>query len=146
MRKTITFMAVLALVACDSATGSDREARAGRAAEAQAPAGATGASLSGGASHRAVIASARARVVGTPSLYTARALAVDGGEVTLEVRSSTIGFNNLTSGTLVASDTWTGETNQDFQATAGTRYLIIAYPSANGVVDAAHAHFFEVRP
>ncbi len=143
MRKTITFMALLALVACDSATGSDREARAERAAEAKAP---TTASFSGGASHRTAVASVRARVIGTPSLYTARALVADGNEVTVEIRSSTIGFSNLTSGTLEISNTGTGEVNQDFQVTAGRRYLVVAYPSVGGVVDATHAHFIEAVP
>src|SRR5215213_8288475 len=97
MKRIITIVALAALVACDSATGSDRGAR-DSGTEVRAPAGP---SLSGGASHRAVIASVRKRVAGTPALYEARGLAVDGGEVTLEVRSSTTGFNALTSGTLV---------------------------------------------
>lgn len=144
MRKMITLMAVVALAACDSATASDREARSiDRGAEAN-PHGT--ASFSGGSGHRAVIVSVRKRVSGTPSLYTARAVAVDGGEVTVEVRSSSTAFNNLTSGSLVVSDTDAGEANQDFQATAGTRYLVIAYPSASGVVDATHASFMEALP
>lgn len=145
MRKMITFVAVVALAACDSATGSDRAAPGGGgAAEARAPA--AGPSFSGGSNHRAAIASVRARVIGTPSLYTARALVVDGAEVTVEIRSSTGGFNGLTSGTFEASNVGTGEVNQDFQVTAGRRYLVIAYPSVAGVVDATHASFIEAVP
>jgi hypothetical protein len=143
MRKMITLMAVVALAACDSATASNREAQAGRAAEAKAP---EGASFSGGSSHRAVVVSVRRRVAGTPGLYEARAVAVDGGEVTLEVRSSTTGFLNLTSGTFEAQDIGTGEANQGFQTAAGTRYLIIGYPSVGGIVDASHASFIEAVP
>lgn len=145
MRKMLTFVAVVALAACDSATASNREVENGRGAQAQAPAGA---SFSGGASHRAAIASVRLRVAGTPALYTARAVSTDGGEVTVEIRSSTGGFSALTSGTFEDTDTGTGEANQDFQATAGTRYLIIAYPSSGGgaTLDATHASFIEIEP
>ena len=145
MRKLITLMAVVALAACDSATASNREAQLDRAAEAKAP---EGASFSGGASHRAVVVSVRRKVAGTPGLYSARAVAVDGGEVTLEIRASTTAFLHLTSGTFQASDTGTGEANQDFQSAAGTRYLIIAYPSSGGggTLDATHAHYIEVVP
>lgn len=147
MRKMIAFMAFVALTACDSATGSDRAAQGSGAAESRAPA--AGPSFSGGASHRAAIASARSRVYSsTLSLYTARALVVDGGEVTLEIRSSTIGFSGLTSGTLEAVITGTGEVNKDFQTSAGTRYLVVAYPSSGGggTLDATHASFVEVVP
>lgn len=144
MRKMITFMAILALAACDSATGSDRAVQDSRAPEAKAPT--AGPSLSGGTSHRAAIASVRARVVSSPGLYTARALVVDGGEVTVEIRSSTGGFSTLSSGTFVSSNVGTGEVDEDFQTTPGTRYLIVAYPSVNGVVDAAHASFVEALP
>lgn len=145
MKRMITLMAVVALAACDSATGSDREARGTSGAEARAPAGA---SFSGGASHRAAIASVRLRVSGTPALYTARAVSTDGGEVTVEIRSSAGGFSSLTSGSFEDSDTGTGEANQDFQVTAGTRYLIIAYPSSGGgaTLDATHASFVEIEP
>lgn len=44
------------------------------------------------------------------------------------------------------SATGTGEANHDFAVIAGTRYLIIAYPSSGGVVDATHASFIEVEP
>jgi len=142
MKRIFTIVALVALAACDSATGSDRGAR-DSGTEVKAPAGP---SLSGGASHRAVIASVRKRISGTPALYEARGLAVDGGEVTLEVRSSTTGFNALTSGTLVANDTWTGETDVTFSVSAGTRYLVVAYPSTNGTVDATHAHYIEALP
>lgn len=145
MRKMITLMAVLALAACDSATASNREAKAGRAAQVHAP---EGASLSGGSSHRAAIASARRRAFSSGSgLYAARAVVTDGGEVTLEIRSSTsAGFSSLTSGTLEETTTGTGEADHDFAVTAGSRYLIIAYPSSGGVVDAAHASYLEVVP
>lgn len=143
MRKMITVMAVVALAACDSATASDRGARNDRPASAPAAAGPT---LSEGAGHRTVIVSVRKRVAGTPALYEARGVAVDGGELTVEVRSSTIGFNTLTSGTLVAVDTWTGEVNLPFQADAGTRYMVVAYPSANGVYDQPHATYIEAVP
>jgi hypothetical protein len=143
MRKMITLMAVVALAACDSATASNREAQAGRAAEAKAP---EGASFSGGSSHRAAIPSVRRRAFSSGSgLYAARAVSTDGGEVTLEIRSSTsAGFSSLTSGNLEETATGTGEANHDFAVTAGTRYLIIAYPSSGGVVDATHASFIEV--
>ena len=146
MRKLITLVALVALAACDSATGSDRGTReAPGGGEARAP---EAPSLSGGASHRAVIVSVRRKVAGTPGLYSARAVAVDGGEVTLEIRASTTAFLNLTSGTFQASDTGTGEANQDFQTAAGTRYLIIAYPSSGGgsTLDATHASFTEAVP
>ena len=145
MKKMFALMAILAVAACDSATASDR----GAAQNAQQPrVQETGASLSGGAGHRAAIVSVRKRVVGTPSLYEARALAVDGGEVTLEIRSSATAFNTLTSGTLVFSSTGTGEANTSFQFTAGTRYLVIAYPSSGGgsTLDATHAHYLDVVP
>jgi hypothetical protein len=144
MKKMITLMAILAVAACDSATASDR---AGQTAE-QPRAQATTPSLSGGADHRAAIVSVRKRVPGSPGLYEARALVVDGGEVTLEIRSSATGFNSLTSGTLVMSNTGTGEVNQAFQTAAGTRYLVIAYPSSSGgaTLDAAHAHYLEAVP
>lgn len=143
MRKLITLMAIVALAACDSATASNREAQAGRAAEAKAP---DGASFSGGAAHRAIIVSVRRKVAGTSGLYSARAVAVDGGEVTLEIRASTTAFLHLTSGTFQVSTIGTGEANQDFQTAAGTRYLIIGYPSSGGVVDVAHASFIEAVP
>jgi hypothetical protein len=145
MRKTITLMAIVALAACDSATGSDRQAQNTRAAEVKAP---EHASFSGGSSHRAAIPSVRRRAFSSGSgLYAARAVATDGGEVTLEIRSSTsAGFSSLTSGTLEETDTGTGEADHDFAVTAGTRYLIIAYPSSGGVVDAAHASFIEIDP
>ncbi|HEY0016551.1 MAG TPA: hypothetical protein VGC13_09545 [Longimicrobium sp.] len=143
MKKMFTLAAILALAACDSATASDR---AGAQNARQPRAQETTASLSGGASHRAVIVSVRKRVAGSPGLYEARALAVDGGEVTVEIRSSTTAFNNLTSGTFEVSDTDIGEVNQAFQTTAGTRYLIVAYPSSGGVVDAAHAAYTEAVP
>lgn len=145
MKKMFAMMAILAVAACDSATASDR----GGAQNAQQPrAQEATASLSGGAAHRAAIVSVRKRVTGTPSLYEARALAVDGGEVTLEIRSSATAFNALTSGTLVFSSTGTGEANSAFQFTAGTRYLVIAYPSSGGgtTLDAAHAHYLDVVP
>lgn len=143
MKRIIPLIAFVALAACDSATGSDRAAREAGSAEARTP---TTASFSGGSNHRAAIASVRQRVGGSPALYTARAVVVDGGEVTLEVRSSTGGFSNLTSGTLVGDDVATGEANLDFQVNSGTRYLVIAYPSVNGVVDATHASFIEAVP
>lgn len=145
MKRIITIVALAALVACDSATGSDRGARDGGAQEVKAP---TTASFSGGASHRAAIASVRKRIAGTPALYEARALVVDGGEVTIEVRSSTTGFNSLTSGTLEAFGTGTGEINKQFQVTAGTRYLVVAYPSSGGggTLDDVHAHYIEAVP
>lgn len=145
MRKMIAFVALVALAACDSATASDRQAQDTCAAEAKAP---EAASLSGGAGHRAAIVSVRKRVAGSPALYEARALAVDGGEVTVEIRSSTTGFNSLASGTLVFSNTGTGEVNQAFQANAGTRYLVIAYPSSGGgsTLDATHAAYADAVP
>lgn len=145
MKKMFTLMAILAVAACDSATASDR----GGAQNNQQPrAQETTASLSGGASHRAAIVSVRKRVGGTPSLYEARGLVVDGGEVTLEVRSSTTAFNNLTSGTLVFSSTSTGETDIAFQVTAGNRYLVVAYPSSGGgtTLDATHAAYADAVP
>lgn len=144
MKKMLTLMAFVALGACDSATGSERAAQDGPA-QPRAP---EVAHFSGGADHRAVIVSVRKRVTGTPSLYEARALAVDGGEVTLHVRSSSTAFNSLTSGTLDAQSTGTGEVNQAFQANAGTRYLVIAYPSSGGgdVLDATHAHYLDAVP
>ncbi|HYR11349.1 MAG TPA: hypothetical protein VEQ60_26445 [Longimicrobium sp.] len=146
MKKMLTLMAILAVAACDSATASDRGGSAQNAQQPQAQEAT--ASLSGGASHRAAIVSVRKRIVGTPSLYEARALAVDGGEVTLEIRSSPTAFNTLTSGTLVFSSTGTGEANTSFQFTAGTRYLVIAYPSSGGgtTLDATHAHYLDVVP
>ncbi|WP_420125317.1 hypothetical protein [Longimicrobium sp.] len=146
MRKMITLMALVALAACDSATASNQNtARSKDSGEARAP---EAASLSGGASHRAAIVSVRKRVAGTPALYTARAVSTDGGEVTVEIRSSSGGFSALTSGTFEDTDTGTGEANQDFQTTAGTRYLIIAYPSSGGgaTLDATHASFIEIEP
>lgn len=146
MRKMITMLALVALAACDSATASDRNtARGKESGEAKAP---EVASLSGGSAHRAVIVSVRRKVAGTPGLYSARAVAVDGGEVTVEIRSSTTAFLNLTSGTFEASDTGTGEANQDFQTAAGTRYLVIAYPSSGGgaTLDATHASFTDAVP
>jgi hypothetical protein len=146
MRKMITFVALVALAACDSATGADREARGtSQGGEARAPGAA---SFSGGSAHRSAIVSVRRRVSGTPGLYTARAVATDGGEVTVEIRSSTLGFSSLTSGTFEDTDTGTGEANQDFQTAAGTRYLIIAYPSSGGgaMLDATHASFTEAVP
>jgi hypothetical protein len=146
MRKMITLIALAALAACDSATASDREARGAKGGgEAKAP---EAASFSGGGSHRSAIVSVRQRVAGTPALYTARAVATDGGEVTLEIRSSSGGFSALTSGTFEDTDTGTGEANQDFQTNAGTRYLIIAYPSSGGggTLDATHASFIEIEP
>jgi hypothetical protein len=146
MRKMITLMALVALAACDSATGSDREARSSnRGGEAKAP---EAASLSGGAGHRAVIVSVRRKVAGTPGLYEARALAVDGGEVTVEVRSSATAFLNLTSGTFESEDTGTGEANLQWQTAAGVRYMVIAYPSSGGGAtrDATHAHYLEAVP
>jgi hypothetical protein len=143
MKKMLSLMAILAVAACDSATASDR----GNARNAAQPQETT-ASLSGGAGHRAVIVSVRRKVAGTPGLYSARAVAVDGGEVTVEIRASTTAFLHLTSGTFQASDTGTGEADQDFQTAAGTRYLIIAYPSSGGgsTLDAAHAAFTEAVP
>jgi hypothetical protein len=146
MKRITTLIALVALAACDSATALDRNAARGKATgEARAP---EAASFSGGASHRAVIVSVRRKVAGTPGLYSARAVAVDGGEVTLEIRSSTTAFLNLTSGTFQAQDIGTGEANQDFQTAAATRYLIIAYPSSGGgnVLDATHASFIEAVP
>lgn len=145
MKKMFTLMAILAVAACDSATASDR---GGAQNNEQPRAQETTVSLSGGASHRATIVSVRRKVAGTPGLYEARALAVDGGEVTLEVRSSTTAFLNLTSGTLEAQNVGTGEVNQQFQSAAGTRYLIIAYPSSGGgaTLDATHAAFTEAVP
>ena len=145
MKRIFTLMAILAVAACDSATASDR---AGAQTAEQPRAQETTASLSGGASHRAAIVSVRKRVAGTPSLYEARAVAVDGGEVTLEIRSSATGFNTLTSGSLVFSSTGTGEANQAFQFTAGTRYLVIAYPSSGGgtTLDATHADYADAVP
>jgi hypothetical protein len=144
MRKMITLMALAALAACDSATATDRGARDSRATEAKAP---TGASLSGGASHRAAIPSVRRRTGGSPAIFAARAVSTDGGEVTLEIRSSTSsGFSALTSGTLEETATGTGEANHDFSYTSGNRYLIIAYPSSGGVVDATHASWIEAVP
>lgn len=145
MKKMISVMAVLALVACDSATGSN-QAAGGSRASAEAQPQAAGPSFSGGSSHRAAIASVRARVVSNPGLYTARALVVDGGEVTVEIRSSTGGFSSLSSGTFVSSNVGTGEVDEDFQTTPGVRYLVVAYPSVNGVVDATHASFVEALP
>jgi hypothetical protein len=146
MKKMFAMMAILAVAACDSATAADRNAARGKeTGEATAP---EVASFSGGASHRAVIVSVRRRVAGTPGLYEARAVAVDGGEVTLEIRSSTTGFLNLTSGTWQGQDTGTGEANQAFQSAAGTRYLIVGYPSSGGgtTLDATHASFIEAVP
>lgn len=145
MKRILTIFALAALVACDSATGSDRGARDSGGTEVKAP---TTASLSGGASHRAAIASVRKRIAGTPALYEARALVVDGGEVTIEVRSSTTGFSSLTSGTLEQIGTATGEVTKQFQVNAGTRYLVVAYPSSGGgaTLDAVHAAFIEAVP
>jgi hypothetical protein len=145
MKKMFTLMAILAVAACDSATGSDRGSARN---EEQPRAQETTASLSGGAGHRATIVSVRRKVAGTPGLYEARALAVDGGEVTLEIRSSTTAFLNLSSGTLETQDVGTGEVNQQFQSAAGTRYLIIAYPSSGGggTLDATHAAYTEALP
>jgi hypothetical protein len=148
MRKLFTLMALVALAACDSATGSDRGAReAPGGGEARAP---EAPSLSGGSGHRAAIPSVRRRAFSSGSgLYAARAVATDGGEVTLEIRSSTsAGFSALTSGTLEETDTGTGEVDHDFAVTAGTRYLIIAYPSSGGgaTLDATHASFIEIDP
>lgn len=144
MKRMITLMAILSVAACDSATATDRQARQNEQPRAQE----TGASLSGGSSHRATIVSVRRKVAGTPGLYEARALAVDGGEVTLEIRSSTTAFLNLSSGTLQAQDVGTGEVDQQFQSAAGTRYLIIAYPSSGGgnTLDATHAAYIEALP
>jgi hypothetical protein len=146
MRKIFTLMAVVALAACDSATGADRAAREtpGRG-EARAP---EVAHHSGGAAHRAVIVSVRRKVNGTPGLYEARALAVDGGEVTLEVRSNTVPFLNLSSGTFESEDVGTGEANLQWQTASGKRYLVIAYPSSGGGAtrDATHAHYLEPVP
>jgi hypothetical protein len=146
MRKMITLMALVALAACDSATGADREPRSpSQGGEARAPGAA---SFSGGSAHRAAIVSVRKRIAGTPALYTARAVSTDGGEVTLEIRSSSGGFSSLTSGNFEDLEIGTGEANQDFQTTAGTRYLIIAYPSSGGggTLDATHASFIEIEP
>ena len=144
MRKMITLMAVVALAACDSATGSDRQAQNTRAAEVKAP---EHASFSGGGSHRTAVVSVRRRAGGSTPLSTARAVVADGGEVTLEIRSSTsAGFSLLTSGTLEETDAGTGEANHDFTVTPGNRYLIIAYPSASGVLDSNHASFIEITP
>lgn len=145
MKRIFTIVALVAIAACDSATGSDRGARDGGTSEVKAP---TTASFSGGASHRAAIASVRRRIGGTPPLYEARALVVDGGEVTIEVRSSTTGFNSLSSGTLENTATGTGEANTQFQMTAGTRYLVVAYPSSGGgaTLDATHAAYLEAVP
>jgi hypothetical protein len=144
-RMMITIAALVALASCDSATGSDRGAQSAGAPETREP---TEASFSGGAAHRAAIASVRKRLGTTSALYEARALAVDGGEVTLEVRSSATGFSSLTSGTLETVSTGTGEVNEQFQVSAGTRYLVVAYPSSGGgaTLDAAHAHYIEAVP
>jgi|GEM_PF-5782105 len=144
MKKMFTLMAILAVAACDSATGSDQAAR-NRPAEPRAP---EVAHFSGGAGHRAVIVSVRRKVAGTPGLYEARALAVDGGEVTVEVRSSATAFLNLSSGTFVSEDIGTGEANLQWQTAAGVRYMVIAYPSSGGGAtrDATHAHYLEAVP
>lgn len=144
MKKVFTLMAILAVAACDSATGTDQAAQ-NRPAQPRAP---EVAHFSGGAAHRAVIVSVRRKVAGTPGLYEARALAVDGGEVTLEVRNSTTAFLNLSSGTFESEDIGTGEANLQWQTAAGKRYLVIAYPSSGGGAtrDATHAHYLEAVP
>jgi hypothetical protein len=143
MRKFIALMAVLALAACDSATGATRAVQDDRPA---APGGASFSGGSAGAAHRAVIASVRKTGSGQ---YTAQGLAVDGDGVTIEVRSSTSGFSTTTSGTLVTyGSSSTGEVSVNFSASAGTRYLVVAYPSSSGgsLVDINHPHFIEAVP
>lgn len=82
--------------------------------------------------HRVVTASVRKKTTGSPSTYEAKGIAADGNGVYLEVRSSSSGFSTLTSGTLVNyTQSTTGEVSMSFNATSGTRYLVVVYP-ANG--------------
>jgi hypothetical protein len=144
MRKIITLMAVLAVAACDSATGANRAVQDDR--PANAPRGPSFTGGPAGAGHRAAIASVRKTGSGQ---YTAQGLAVDGNGVTIEVRSSTSGFSTTTSGNLVTyGSSNTGEVSVNFSASSGTRYLVVAYPSDyNGsIVDTNHPHFIEAVP
>lgn len=143
MRRMIMLVAVLALAACDSATGANRAVQDD---PAKAPRGPSFTGGPAGAGHRAVIASVRKTGSGQ---YTAQGLAVDGNGVAIEVRSSTTGFSTTTSGNLVTySNSTTGEVSVNFSASSGTRYLVVAYPSDynGGIVDTGHPHFIEAVP
>ncbi|HEU0013137.1 MAG TPA: hypothetical protein VFQ45_05610 [Longimicrobium sp.] len=147
MKRTAFVLTLVALAACDSATGTgaNRQER-----EAQAHTEAPGRpSYGGGAAgepHRAVIAAVRKKTTGSPSTYEAKGVAVDGGQVYIEVRSSTTGFSTLTSGTSVTTNWGTGETTVSFNATSGTRYMVVVYPMNGSLVDNIHAVFLEAVP
>lgn len=145
MRKITTLLALVILAACESATGAERAASAADAGPAMARSAASG-SVGIASTPRLAIVSVRRKVQGTMGLYAARAAAVDGGEVTIEVRSSTTAFLNLTSGNLETIDAGTGAVDVQFQTDAGKRYLVIAYPSTGGTVDPAGAAYAEAVP
>lgn len=136
MRKAYALLAVLALSGCErTATGTEGK---------QQPAVVQGAHMSatvGGEPGIAVV-SVRRWVAG---LYVARGLTTSNEGVHLIVRraSLALGFQNLTSGTLVQDEYMGSGGEMSFSAGTGYRYLVIAAPSPLGVDDLDHASFTE---
>jgi hypothetical protein len=143
MRKLITLVALVALVSCDSATGAERATGDAPPSQARSVAAA---SVTTTSTIRVPTVHIRRKVAGTPGLYAVRALMVDGGEVTVEVRKSTTAFLNLNSGSLETVDVGTGVVDLQFQTAAGMRYMVVAYPSVGGVVDPTSAAFVDAVP
>ncbi len=138
-RIMVTVLALVALAACESAVASEAKPRTAAGAEVvrnDPP------PLLDVLSTEIAVASVR-KQAGT--LYMARGLSTTG-QVHVQVRSSTTGFQGLTSGTLVAEDTYDAPVDVPFTVTAGTRYLIVAYPHANSADDPDGASFVEITP
>lgn len=136
MCKLSLAVTLLALAACNSATASET----GRAPQDQSNATVT---TSSGSAPSVGIANVR-RVA--PGLWTVRGFATGGEQVHIYVRSTAtvLGFQSLTSGSLVTDEYRNSGEEMQFSPPSGQRILVIVAPSPGGADDMEHAGFVEV--
>jgi hypothetical protein len=140
-RNAIAVLAVvLGAVACERAS---TPVSSGSGARPTAPRDytSTGTVTTATGSPAIAVASVRRYV---PGLWIARGTATTEG-VYLMVRrnSSVLGFQTVSSGTLITDDENNGPLEFSFSTDSGYRYLVVAVPVENGVADFDRASFVE---
>lgn len=140
MRKVILAVALLTLARCDGVPTAQGSTRGGRDLVPNSTAPATLVDPAPMA-----VVSVRRWVTG---LYITSGQNTSGGDIHLIVRrnSGAMGFQSLTSGSLVQDEYRLSGEEMSFSAEAGYRYLVIAAPVVNGADDMQHATYAEFVP